>query len=297
MPERGTSAALATIARDAGVTAWVHATRLAGEPRCVDLRGDEPVATASLYKLPLALAWADLVSAGELDERARLDLPARSRAAGPTGVSMLLDDLTLTERDAVRLMLAVSDNACAEALIGLIGRRRVNAYLRTLGLAETVIRQSSVGSMREVMRETGAADAAEAERLLAHPDRAVETSQYDAALASASTAQECCRVLGLLWAGSSSAHACVRDAMAKQAWRHRIGSGFPHDDVRVAGKTGTLVRLRHEAAVVEFPDEVPVAVTVLTRAVRPERHVPRVDAAIGAIAREAVSALRAPSEP
>ena len=80
--------------------------------------------------------------------------------------------------------------------------------------------------------------------------------------------------------------------MALQAWRHRIGSGFPHDDVTVHGKTGTLGNLRHEAAVIGFPHEHPVAVTILTRAVRNERHLPRADTAIGELARTAVTALR-----
>ena len=285
---------LAGIARDAGVTASVHATRLAGEPMSVDLDGGAPVAMASLYKLPLALAWADLVAAGETDDRMMVPLPAASRAPGPTGVSMLLDDVQLTARDVTRMMLALSDNSCADALMRVMGRDRVNEHLAALGLTATVIRRSSRSSSRAVMRETGAPNPAEAERRLAHPDGAVETSQYDPALSSASTARELCQVLRLLWTRDSAPHKCVKDAMAAQPWRHRIGSGFPHDDVRVSGKTGTLVRLRHEGAVVEFPHEVPVAVTVLTRAVRPERHLPRVDAAIGDLARTAVTALRIP---
>lgn len=80
--------------------------------------------------------------------------------------------------------------------------------------------------------------------------------------------------------------------MRLQAWRHRIGSGLPHDDVTVAAKSGTLGRLRQEMAVVKFPGEVPIALAVLTRSLRPEIHQPRVDAAIGAIARAVVHPLR-----
>jgi len=97
-------------------------------------------------------------------------------------------------------------------------------------------------------------------------------------------------VLALLW--DHARHEHVRSSMRLQAWRHRVGSGFPHDDVAVHGKTGTLGRLRHEAAVVEFPGEHPVAVAVLTKSARPEIHQPRVDATIGEIARVAVTALR-----
>lgn len=282
------------ISVDAGMSAWVHACRLGGEPASVDYRGSELVATASLYKLPLSLVWADFAHDGRIDPRAVIDLPAKGRTPGPTGVAMLLDDVRLSSRDALRMMLTISDNACADALLDHIGREPLNQHLRDLGVSETVVRRGSAAATMQVMRETSAATPGEAEALLASPDDDRASSQYDPALSSASTAAEMCRILSMLWQRGSAAHECVRDAMHLQAWRHRIASAFPHDDVLVAGKTGTLVRLRHEAAVVTFPGEHPIAVTVLTRAVRSERHLPRVDAAIGALARVAVTPLRVP---
>lgn len=287
---------LRAIAVDAGVEVWLHARRLDGSGAAIDLDGHEPVATASLYKLPLALVWAELVTAGELDPLSPIHLPGADRLPGATGVSMLLDDVTLTARDAVRLMLAVSDNACADALIGHIGRDWLNAHLISIGLPGTVVRRGSADAQRELMHDMGAATPGAADILLADPDHDRVTRASDPALSSTSTAAESCEVLARLWSADSPAHACVREAMGKQVWRHRIGSGFPHDDVGISGKTGTLGRLRHEAAVVEFPHEHPVAVAVLTRAVRSERHLPRVDAAIGAIARVAVTELRQPAD-
>lgn len=289
-----TSEILQDIARDVGVRVWVHARRLGGPDAEIALDPDEPVAVASLYKLPVALVWADLVGRGDLDPGERITLPSRGRVAGPTGVSMLLDDVRLSFRDTVRLMLAVSDNTSADAVVTKIGREVINEHLAELGLSETLLRQRSAEAQLQVQQDLGQATFAEAEDLLADPDRAVETSQYDAALATASTASEMTRTLSLLWAREGSGHTCVRTAMARQAWRHRVGSGFPHDDVAVYGKTGTLVRLRHEAAVVQFPDEHPVAVAVLTQALRPERHQPRIDRAIGDLARAAVAPLRMP---
>lgn len=285
---------LAEIARDAGVSAWVHATRLGGPSGSVGLAERDQVAIASVYKLPLALVWADLVQQGELDPFAPVRLPAEDRMPGPTGVAMLLDDVTMSQRDVVRLMLAVSDNASGDAILALIGRDRVHLHLAQLGLPATLVRQGSAEETRALMRDTGADSWTSAQRALADPDRAMGTSQYDAAYASAASAADLTMVLRLLWRNTGAAHALVRNAMAHQAWRHRIGSGFPHDDVPVFGKTGSLGRLRHEASVVHFPHEYPIAVTVLTRAVRPERHLPRVDAAIGELARRAVTPLRMP---
>ncbi|QWF22387.1 class A beta-lactamase-related serine hydrolase [Nocardioides sp. LMS-CY] len=283
---------LREIAQDAGVTAWVHATRLSGPKGEVTLAGDQPVAVASLYKLPLAIAWADLVSSGALDGGERLVLTPGERTPGPTGIAMLLDEVTLTLRDTVRLMLAVSDNAAGDVVLQRVGLGRLSHWLAEIGLRDTVVRHGSTESLRIVQRETGATSTALAERALADVEHDVVTSQYDSALASSSSAADLCQVLGVLWSRSDPPHALVRDALAHQAWRHRIGSGFPHDDVAVHGKTGTLGRLRHEAAVIGFPGEHPVAVTVLTRAARAERHLPRVDAAIGELARAAVTPLR-----
>lgn len=223
-------------------------------------------------------------------------LDARSRTPGPTGVAMLLDDVVLTARDTVRLMLAVSDNACGDALLALVGRSRVHDRLAALGLPETLVRQGSAEETRAVLRDTGAGTWAAAQRALADPDHVAETTQYDPAFASAATAAQLGQVLRVLWSRHGPAYDLVRDAMAHQAWRHRIGSGFPHDDVAVLGKTATLGVLRHEAAVVRFPHEHPVAVVVLTRSGRPERHLPAADSAVGELARLAVGPLRLPDD-
>ena len=283
---------LAEIARDAGVSAWVHASRLDGPPGEVGLSPAEPVAIASVYKLPLALVWACLVDDGQLDPRQRICLRGEDRVAGPTGVAMLLDDVEMSQRDVVRLMLAVSDNAAGDAVLSLIGPDRVHRLLQDLGLPTALVRHGSAEETSSIMRDTGADSWAAAQVALADPDRMVGTSQYDPAYASGGSAADLTAALRILWRRTGDPYALVRDAMAHQAWRHRVGSGFPHDDVTVHGKTGSLGSLRHEAAVVRFPDEHPVAVTVLTRAVRSERHQPRVDAAIGALARRAVSPLR-----
>lgn len=287
-------AELAEIARDAGVSAWVHARRLDGPPGEVGLFPAEPVAIASVYKLPLALVWACLADERQLDPRERLRIRMEDRVGGPTGIAMLLDDVEMSQRDVVRLMMAVSDNAAGDAVLSLIGRDRVHRVLQGLGLPITLVRHGSAAETSLIMRDTGADSWAAAQVALADPDRLIGTSQYDPAYASGGSAADITAALRILWRRTGDSYALVRDAMAHQAWRHRIGSGFPHDDVTVHGKTGSLGSLRHEAAVVRFPDEHPVAVVVLTRAVRSERHQPRVDAAIGALARRAVSPLRLP---
>lgn len=281
-------------ARDAGVQAWVCASRLGGPPAHVGLDPDDAVPMASLYKLPLAYFWADQVELGLIDFHDRIALRRTGRAPGPTGISALQDDVDISHRDLVRLMISLSDNAAAEELLTRLGLGPLAAWLDQTQVQSTSVRRGTVESWQIVAQQTGGGPAAMAPGRLADVDSDVETSEYDAALASATSAADMCRLLAGLWESSGAAHEVVRDAMRHQAWRHRIGSGFPHDDVLIAGKTGTLGRLRHEVAVVEYPHEVPIAVAVLTSSARAEIHQPAVDLAIGELARLAVRGLRLP---
>lgn len=78
-----------------------------------------------------------------------------------------------------------------------------------------------------------------------------------------------------------------------QVCRHRLASGFPTDDVRVAGKTGTLLNLRNEIGVVELPDGHRYAVAVFTRADSTAIRNAAAETAIGTAARLAIDQLRA----
>lgn len=106
-------------------------------------------------------------------------------------------------------------------------------------------------------------------------------------------------VLASVWtdrAASPEMCAFVRDTMRRQVFTARLASGFPFRRVTVAGKTGTLVAIRNEIGVVEFPGELPVAVAVFTLSARSEQSLPQVDRAIGEAARTVVTQLRVPAE-
>ncbi|MCM3556796.1 class A beta-lactamase-related serine hydrolase [Janibacter melonis] len=281
---------IAYLAQDTGIDVHVHARRIDDDPDEVALASETPTPMASLYKVAVAGCWSQLVASGQCDPLAEVVLEPSARTAGPTGVSALQDRVVLTQRDCVRLALALSDNECSAAILALIGPCQVQTWLAQIGCQTTHARRGTADAMRAVLAETGGRDLGQALALLADPARDRTTSEYDPALTSSSTARDLTTMLTHLWREEYAAP--VRDGMRRQAWRHRIASGFPHDDVVVAGKTGTLGRLRHEIAVIEIPGEVPIAISVLTRSLRPETHQPRIDAAIGAIAQTAVHPLR-----
>lgn len=102
-------------------------------------------------------------------------------------------------------------------------------------------------------------------------------------------------LLAAIWTGRAASPYmtnAMTTMLSQQVWQHRIRSGFPYADVTIAGKTGTIGVIRNEVAVVAFPDEPAVVVSVFTRAARSDIHLPLVDRAIGNVARIAVNALR-----
>lgn len=288
--------------REAGARGWLHARPvqpgtddLRDLPQEVSVGADREVPMASLYKVILAVAWARCVDQGMLEATGRLTVPADDRTPGPTGLSALRDMVELSQRDLVTLMLTVSDNTAAEVLLGLVGPQRVRQVITDAGLRATSFHGGDRDLQRLVLEETGAPGFPEALRLLAERPGQDASAVYDPALSSTTTARDMTTLLSALWRdklASTRMSGFLRETMARQPWRHRLAAGFPHDDVVVAGKTGSLLALRHEIGVVTFPGEEPVAVAVLTHAINPAQHLPRVDAVIGEVGGLAVRSLR-----
>ncbi len=93
-----------------------------------------------------------------------------------------------------------------------------------------------------------------------------------------------------------AATAELRRLMSLQVFTHRLSSDLRTDTVRVSGKTGTFLHLRHEIGVVESEEGTRVAIAALTRATRRATIAHdidlAIDLAIGAAARSAFEALR-----
>ncbi len=260
---------------DAGVHGRLHAMPLGGPDREVGVDPDEPVVMASVYKLPLLVAFCRRVDAGDLDPRERETVDPDGRTAGPTGLSVMRDPVTMSWRDLACSMIAVSDNAAADVLLRRVGVEQVNETLSDLGLERTRVLGGTADVFRSLVADTAAADTAAAFRTLTSNDAAPAVRAYDAVLASGTTARDMTRLLAAIWSDrAASPQQCrfARELLGAQAWQHRLRSGFPPVGVRVAGKTGTLAAVRNEVGVVQFDGERPVAVAVFTRAAR--RHQP-----------------------
>lgn len=280
---------------DAGARGWLHAVSLDHPDQTVDLDPDVVLPIASVYKLPLLAAFCHLVDSGDLDPREQLTLQPADRIPGATGLSTLHDPVTMSLRDLAVMMMAVSDNAAADALLNKVGVDRLAQLLRSFGLQHTQVRRGAAGNLSELRRRTGASDVAAAFAVLADNDQTDPVGVYDAAGMSASSARDMTTLLAELWSGrllSDEQTTFAQNVMQQQVFSQRLASGFPYDGVRVAGKTGTFGALRHEVGVIVMPGGDAYAVAVFTHAARGDNRLPRVDAAIGEAARLAVDQLR-----
>lgn len=281
----------------AGVRGHLHARRIGeeGDGPQIGLDADKTVVMASVYKLPLLVAFCRAVDDGQLDPLSTVTLDPEKRTPGTTGISAMSDPVTASLRDLARSMITVSDNAAGDALLDALGLDWVQQTAASLGLNATRIEGGTRDVYRTLTADTGSADLAVAMDLLFDNDHLTRSRAFDPFLASSTSAIDMTRLLESIWtdrAASPGQSLYMREVLGQQIWPHRLSSGFPYPGVRVAGKTGTLGPLRHEVGVVEHLNETPIAVAVLTEAARADPNQPRVDAAIGAAAAIAVTHLR-----
>lgn len=282
---------------DAGVWGWLHAVDLRDSGREIGLHPDEPVALASVFKLPVLVAYARMVDAGELDPTEPVTLDPSHRTPGPTGFAAMADPVTASWRDLARSMIAVSDNAAADALLAVIGLDRVRAVVEELGLVATRVAGGVADLFDAVLRESACPTLAEAITWLRDSGAMAQAAVLDPAnpASTVGTCRDMTRLLTAIWrdrAASSAQCAFMRDVLAQQVWTQRLAAAFPFDDVVVAGKTGTFIALRHEVGVVEYPNGETYAVAVFTRSPRTRLILPAADAAIARAAKIAVASLR-----
>jgi beta-lactamase class A len=277
--------------RRAGVEGWPHVVHIDTGAE-VDVGADVPVALASTFKLPVLVALHREADAGRVDLAERVLVPVAGRTAGATGLGAFRDDAELSLRDLAQLMITVSDNAAADAVIDRIGLAAVDGALADLGLATTRVLHACRDLHALLAEDLGPLSQHQA---LHDPAALARLRVLDPAATNRGTPRDMTRLLAAVWrdeAARPASCAAMRGTLYLRVWPHRLASGFPEDDVAVAGKTGTLAPLRSEVGVVELAGGNRFAVAVYTRSPRPVMTDPAADAVIGAAARLAVDALR-----
>lgn len=269
----------------------------------IALNAHQVVQTGSAFKIAVCLEVYSQAASNELGLKEPLHFRAERADVSDPSV-----------KDAVGLMMRLSDNAATGALIRRVGRGRIVARLHGLGLSNTTIGDPDVvADVGRIVRELDRLARRAGFREWAETARLVAGRKYDevaARLAAMSvdeetlphtmlgpttTARELASLYAMIWrdeAASPRVCAAVRRAAGHQALQ-RLQLGFAAEPgVTVAGKGGSIPGVvNNDAGVVTFPDGRSYAMAVFTRAVHAfdgERDTTRM---IGSIAQLAAAAL------
>src|SRR5918999_1227910 len=104
-----------------------------------DFGGDEPVRTASTIKVAVMVEAFARVAEGRAKWSDELVLTKAARYAGSGVLNELTDGLRLSLRDAVTLMMGLSDNTATNMVLDHLSTDAVNARMESLGLRQTRI--------------------------------------------------------------------------------------------------------------------------------------------------------------
>lgn len=251
---------------------------------------------ASVVKVPLAIAVLEAIRGGRLDGARMLELvPDPGKPPPPIGVGRFLHPARVAIEDLIYLAIAISDNAAADALFGLVPPSEVDRTLAEAGIGGIAVRHP----MRDLLGVFGG------EPGLAHtlamgartPGGGHPLAHLDLTRANTGTARALADLLQELWRPTAihpRVAARVRALMSDGILQRRLGPDFISDATSWASKSGTLLNLRHDAGVVEHEDGQTYAVVAMTESTVPAVAQPAVDALIGRIARALHDHLRDP---
>ncbi|WP_371786659.1 serine hydrolase [Streptosporangium subroseum] len=265
----------------------------------IGIEPDLEFPSASLVKVPLAVATLERIRKGELDGSTQILVqPGGITTPGPTGLSRFRHPARIAIDDLLYLSTALSDSTAADALFALTPPAEVSAVLHGLGLRGITVRHT----MQELV-ETPAERLDSADVHLAYvlaieavtDGRGHRIPQLDVTRANSGSARAFIELLRALWTPSpidSGVAERVRTLMAANILRHRLAPDFSSDASRWSSKTGTLLNLRHEVGVVEHADGQVFGVAVLTESRVPAISQPGAEALMAQVARTLRDRLR-----
>jgi len=193
------------------------------------LNPDERVRTASTIKIAVMIEAFARVDKGELKWADEVVLTKEKKVSGSGILAELSDGLHLTLRDAVNLMMILSDNSATNLVLDVLTTDAVNARMESLGFKNI-----------KIMRKIGSGGESTA-------GKDPENKKYGLGMA---TPREMVLVMEKLERGEIISAAVSKemiDLMKREQGRYAIGRSLWN--VPLASKYGALDRLRSSIAI------------------------------------------------
>ncbi|HEY2415570.1 MAG TPA: serine hydrolase [Pirellulaceae bacterium] len=205
-------------------------------------KADEPMPTASLIKLPVMVEAYRQAAEGKIDLNSTVTFKEEDKTPGSGILSTQFSSgATFTLRDAIRLMIAYSDNSATNLVVAPIGLAATTEYMEKLGLPNTRLHA-----------------------FVYRPNSSIAPERSKKFGLGSTTANEMIRLVEMIQAKKIvTPEAC--DAMLDHL-RHcedkRLSKLLP-PSVKVAHKTGSVAVVRTDAGLIEAKGG-PIAICVLT---------------------------------
>ena len=215
-----------------------------------DLRGDEPVRTASTIKLALMVESFAEVAEGRVKWSERQILKDDDKVSGSGVLHEMSDGVWLPLRDLVNLMIVVSDNTATNLLIDRFTADAVNARMEKLGFKETRLMRKVRGDGTQLKPAQGFSAAG----------REPANERFGL---GRSSPHEMVRLMEMLEKGevvSPQASQEMLEILKRQSFTEGIGRRVK---LPVASKSGSLDALRSDVGIVYAQrGKIAIAITV-----------------------------------
>jgi beta-lactamase class A len=246
--------------------------------RRVSVRGNERFPMGSVYKFPIALAVLRRVDTGTLSLKHVVTIEPREFAPGwsPLRDGANGEPISLTVRELLRHMVAVSDNTASDALLRLIGGpRAVTTRMAELGFAGIRIDRSETEMARDLRAPGG-----------------VERYAIDAR--DTATPHDMAELLIAFWKGRDGLTRESHDHLVRlmtdtQTGKRRLKAAMPAGST-IAHKTGTMPGTVNDAGIVVVDGQT-YAIAVFTKKGTTKEAVREDD--LAAVAKAVFDALKA----
>jgi beta-lactamase class A len=214
------------------------------------IRADEKVRTASTIKLPVMVECYKAVAEGRGAWNTELTLRDEDKVSGSGVLFEFSNNAKIFLRDAMHLMIVVSDNTATNLILDKLSANAVNQTMDELGLPGTRSMRKVRGDGNKLKDPTGWSAAGLKE----------ENKKYGL---GSSTPREMVRLLEMLEQGKVVNPAASRE-MLEVLKRQQLRDGIARTtaDLPVASKTGSLDRLRSDVGIVYTPKAGRIAMAI-----------------------------------